>query len=143
MKIHFALALPQQCFRQGWQDFTLRAPAFTLATSAKMSMRSELVKLLPLLHISPKMRSIMCTILFKLLKDHQYAFKVRCHPLFVAACIIIIAILFTYMTSNRFTFKAHCYQFGRKQGCVSSSSKVASIQFIKEVLCRLNCFVEV
>ena len=29
--------------------------------------------------------------------------------------------------------KARFYQFGRKQGCVSSSSEVASIQFVKEV----------
>ena len=38
--------------------------------------------------------------------------------------------------------KARCYQFGCKEGCVSSSSDFASIQFIKEVSCRLNCFIE-
>ena len=70
MKIHFALAFPWQCFCRGWQDFILRASVFTLATLAKTSMRSQLVKLLPLLHISPRIRSIMCTIQFKLLKDH-------------------------------------------------------------------------
>ena len=69
MKIHFALALPLQCFCQGWQDFIYqslgrilftrilfaragrilftRASAFTSATSAKTQTRSKLVKLLP------------------------------------------------------------------------------------------------
>ena len=103
MKIHFASALPRQCFCKGWQDFILRASTFTSATSAKISMRSKLVRLLPLLHISPRIRSIMCTIQFKLLKVHQYTFKVRRHPLSVAACVIIITIRFTYMTNNTFT----------------------------------------
>ena len=67
MKIHFASAFPRQCFCRGWQDFILRALVFT---SAKISMRSKLVRLLPLLHISPRIRSIMCTIQFKILKDH-------------------------------------------------------------------------
>ena len=103
MKIHFSSALRQQFFCQGWQDFILRALPFTSATSAKTSTRSKLVRLLPLLHISSRIRSIMCTIQFKLLKDHQYTFKVRRHPLFVAAYVIIITIHFTYMTNNRFT----------------------------------------
>ena len=106
MKIHFALALPQQCFCQGWWDFISRVLAFTSATSAKTSMRSKLVMLLPLLHISSRTRSIMCIIQFKLLKDHQYTFKVRCHPLFVAASVIIITIWFMYMTNNRLTLQS-------------------------------------
>ena len=48
MKIHFASALPQQCFCRGWQDFILRSLAFTLATSAKTSTTSKLVRLLSL-----------------------------------------------------------------------------------------------
>ena len=60
MKTHFASAFPRQCFCRGWQDFILRALVFT---SAKISMRSKLVRLLPLLHISPRIRSIMCTII--------------------------------------------------------------------------------
>ena len=142
MKIHFALALSWQCFCQGWQDFTLKALAFISATSAKTSMRSKLVQLLPLLHISTRIRSIMCTIQFKLLKNHQYTFKVRRHPLFVAACVIIITIRFTYMANTRFTSQSWLLSICCKQGCVSSSSEVASIQFIKEVSCRLNCFIE-
>ena len=51
MKIHFRLAFTWQCFCLGLQDFILRASAFTLATSAKTSTRSKLVKLLPLLNI--------------------------------------------------------------------------------------------
>ena len=135
MKIHFALAPPWQCFCQGWQDFILRALTSTLETSAKISTRSKLIRLLPLLHISPKIKSIMCTIQFKLLQDQQYTFKVRCHSVFVAACVIINTICFKYMTNNRFISKARYYQFGHKQDWVSSSRKVASFQFIKEVLC--------
>ena len=61
MKIYFASAFPQQCFCRGWQDFMLRASVFTLATLANISTRSKLVRLFSLLHISPKIRSIMCT----------------------------------------------------------------------------------
>ena len=39
------------------------ASAFSLETSVKTSTRSKLVRLLPLLHISPRIRSIMCTII--------------------------------------------------------------------------------
>ena len=63
MKIHFASAFPRQYSCRGWQDFILRASVFTSATSAKTSTRSKLVRLLPLLHISPRIRSIMCTII--------------------------------------------------------------------------------
>ena len=51
MKIHFASALPRQYFCRGWEDFILRASAFTWATSAKTLTRSKLVRLLALLHI--------------------------------------------------------------------------------------------
>ena len=67
MKILFASAFPRHCFCQGWQDFILRASVFTLATLAQTSTRSKLVKLLPLFHISPRMRSIMCTIVVQIL----------------------------------------------------------------------------
>ena len=100
MKIHFASGLPRQCFCRGWQDFILRASAFTWATWAKTSTRSKLVRLLALLHISPRIRSIMCTIQFKILKDHQYTLKVRRHPLFVAVYIMIITIHFTNMKNK-------------------------------------------
>ena len=55
MKIDFASAFPRQCFCPGWQDYILRASVFTSATSAKTSTRSKLVRLLPLLLISPRM----------------------------------------------------------------------------------------
>ena len=55
MKIHSASAFPRQCFCRGWQDYKLRASVFTSATSAKTSTRSKLVRLLPLLLISPRM----------------------------------------------------------------------------------------
>ena len=142
MKMHFLSALPWQYFCQGWQDFILRASTFTLATSAKILIRSKLIRLLPLLHISPRIGSIMCTIQFKLLKVYQYIFKVRHHPLFVPAYTIIITIHFMCITNNRFTWQSLLLSFGCNQGCGSSNGKVASIQFIKEVLCRLNCFIE-
>ena len=63
MKIDFTSAFPQQYFCRGWQDFILRASVVTLATLAKPSTRSKLVKLLHLFHISPRIRSIMCTII--------------------------------------------------------------------------------
>ena len=63
MKIHSASAFPQQCFCWGWQDFILRALVFTLATSTKTSTRSKLVRLLSLLHISQRIRSIMSKII--------------------------------------------------------------------------------
>ena len=75
MKIHFASAFPRQCFCQGWQDFILRASVFTSATSAKTSTRSKLVKLLPLFHISLRIRSIMCTIIYKFCCTHIYAMQ--------------------------------------------------------------------
>ena len=106
MKMHFASGLPRQCFCRGWQDFILRASAFTWATSAKTSTRSKLVRLLALLHISPRIRSIMCTIQFKILKDHWYTFKVRRHPLFEAAYVMTITIRFTQIKNNRFTLQS-------------------------------------
>ena len=90
MKTHSASSLHWQCFCRGWQDCILRDSAFTLAALAKTSMRSKLVRLLPLLHISTRIRSIMCTIQFKVLKDHQYTLKLKGHPLFVGAYLIII-----------------------------------------------------
>ena len=74
MKIHFASAFPQQCFYQGWQDFILRASVFTSATSAKTSTRSKLVRLLLLLHISPRIRSIMCTIIVVQILLYKYCY---------------------------------------------------------------------
>ena len=57
MKIHFASALPRQCFCRRL------ASTFTLSTLEKTSTKSKLVWLLPLLHISPRIRSIICTII--------------------------------------------------------------------------------
>ena len=65
MKIHFASALPRQYFCRGWQGFILRASAFTSATSEKTSTGSKgckVVRLLLLLHMSLRIRSIICTI---------------------------------------------------------------------------------
>ena len=79
--MHFASAFPQQCFCQGWQDFILRAMTLTLATSAKTSTRSKLVRLLPLLHISARIRRIMCTIIVVQILLYKYCYM-QCNVLF-------------------------------------------------------------
>ena len=83
MKIHFASAFPWQCFCQGWQDFILSASVFTWATSAKTLTRSKLVKLPPLLHISPRiiMCSIMCTVIVVQILLCKYCYM-QCNVLF-------------------------------------------------------------
>ena len=82
MKIHFASAFPWQCFCQGWQDFILSASVFTWATSAKTLTRSKLVKLPPLLHISPRiMCSIMCTMIVVQILLCKYCYM-QCNVLF-------------------------------------------------------------
>ena len=62
MKIHSASAFPRQRFCGGWQNFILTASVFTLVTSAKTSTISKFLRLLSLLNISQRMRSIMSTI---------------------------------------------------------------------------------
>ena len=91
MKMHFASALPQQCFSRGWQDFISRASAFTSATSAKTSMRSKLVRMISLLHISPRIRSIMCTIIVVQILLYKYCYM-QCNVLFyhVKNCVLKI-----------------------------------------------------
>ena len=124
MKINFASALPRQFFSRGWQGFTLRASGFTSTTSAETSTRSKPVRLLLLLHTSPKIRSIMYTIQFKFLKDHQYTIKVRHHPLF-------IAFHFTHMTNNRFTSQSSLLSIWPQVGFCFFKQRVASIQIIQ------------
>ena len=77
MKIDFASAFPGQCFFQGWQNFMLWALVFTSATSAKSLTRKKLVKLLPLLHISARIRSIMCTIIVVQILLYKYCYTQR------------------------------------------------------------------
>ena len=81
MKMHFASAFPWQFFSQGWQDFISSGSAFTLATSAKTSMRSKLVRMIPLLHISQRIRSIMCTIIVVQILLYKYC-NMQCNVLF-------------------------------------------------------------
>ena len=61
--------------------FIFRASVFTWATSTKISTRSKLVKLLPLLHISPRIRSIMCTIIVVQIMMSKYCYS-QCNVLF-------------------------------------------------------------
>ena len=54
---------------------------FTLTTLAKILMRSELVKLLPLLHISPRIRSIVCKIIVVHILLYRYCYM-QCNAFF-------------------------------------------------------------
>ena len=105
MKIHFALAFPQQCSCWGRQNFILRALAFTLATSAKTSTRSKLAKLLSLLHVSPKIRSIMCTVIFVQIFLYKY-YYMQCNVLLshVINCVlkIISDALFVFKSNDKY-----------------------------------------
>ena len=91
MKMYFASTFPQQCFCRDWLGFILRASAFTSATSTKTSTRSNFVKLLPLLHISPRIRSIMCTIIAVQILLYKYCYM-QCNVLFyhVKNCVLKI-----------------------------------------------------
>ena len=72
IKIHFASSFPQQCYCWGQQNFILRAFVFTSATPTKTLTRSKLVKLLSLLHISPRIRSIICAIILVQILLYKY-----------------------------------------------------------------------
>ena len=108
MKIHFASAFPRQYFCWGWQDFILRASLSTSATLTKTSTRSKLVQLLPLLRISPGIRSIICTIIVVqiLLYKHYY---MQCNVLFsdVKNCVLkkISDALFEFKSKDKYERK--------------------------------------
>ena len=108
MKMHFASAFPQQCFSRGWQDFILRASAFTLATSTKTSARIKLVRSLPLLHILPRIISIMCTIIVAQLLLYKYCYM-QCNVLFshVKNCVlkILLDALFEFKSKDKYERK--------------------------------------
>ena len=108
MKIYFALAFPQQCFCRGWQDFILRASVFTSTTSAQTSTRNKLVKLLTLLHISPRIRSIMCTTIAVQILLYRYCYM-QCNVLFsqVKTCVlkIISDALFKFKSKDKYERK--------------------------------------
>ena len=108
MKIDFTSAFPQQYFCRGWQDFILRALVVTLATLAKPSTRSKLVKLLHLLHISPRIRSIMCTIIVVQILLCKY-YYMQCNVLFshIKNCILkmILDALFEFKGKDKYERK--------------------------------------
>ena len=108
MKIHFASAFPRQFFCRGWQNFILRASLFTSATSAKTSTRSKLVKLLSLLYISPRIRSIMCTIILVQIFLYKY-YYMQCNALLshVINCVlkIISDALFEFKSKDKYERK--------------------------------------
>ena len=108
MKIDFTSAFPQQYFCRGWQDFILRASVFTLATLAKPSTRSKLVKLLHLLHISLRIRSIMCTVIVVQILLCKY-YYMQCNVLFshIKNCILkmILDALFEFKGKDKYERK--------------------------------------
>ena len=108
MKIDFTSAFPQQYFCRGQQDFILRASVFTLATLAKPSTRSKLVKLLHLLHISLRIRSIMCTIIVVQILLCKY-YYMQCNVLFshIKNCILkmILDALFEFKGKDKYERK--------------------------------------
>ena len=108
IKIHFALAFPQQCFCWGRQNFILRALVFTSATPTKTLTRSKLVKLLSLLHNSPRIRSIICTIILVQIFLYKY-YYMQWNALFshVINCIskIISDALFEFKSKDKYERK--------------------------------------
>ena len=107
MKIHFVSAFPWQCFCRGWQGFILRVSVFTSATLAKTSTRSKLVKLLPLLHISPRIRSIACTIIVVQILLHTYYMQYNVLFSHVKNCVlkIIPDALFEFKSKDKYERK--------------------------------------
>ena len=99
----FASAFPRQCFCRSWQDFILRASAFTSATSVKTSTKSKLVRLLPLHHVLPRIRSIMCTVIVVQILLYKYCYM-QCNVLFshVKNCVlkILLNALFEFKKTN-------------------------------------------
>ena len=109
MKIHFTSAFHGQCFCQGWHDFILRASVFTSATLTQTSMRSKLVKLLPLLHILPRIRSIISTIIAVQIFYTNIVIYMQCNVLFshVKNCVlkIILDALFELKSKDKYERK--------------------------------------
>ena len=107
MKILFASAFPRQCFCWGWHNFILRALVCISETSAQKT-RSKLVRLLPLLHISPRIRSIMCTIIAVQIVLYKYCYM-QCNVLFsyVKHCALkmILDALFEFKSKDKYERK--------------------------------------
>ena len=107
MKIDFTSAFPQQCFCRGQQDFIFRASVFTLATSAKILMGGKLIRLHPLLNITPRIRSIMCTIIEIQILLYKYCYM-QCNVLFshVKNCVLKISdALFEFKSKDKYERK--------------------------------------
>ena len=99
MKMYFASTFPPQCFCRDWQGFILRASAFTSATSTKTST-SNFVKLLSLLHISPRIRSIMCIITAVQILLYKYCYM-QCNVLFYHIKNCVLKIHFDALLSSK------------------------------------------
>ena len=127
------MAFPQQCFCRGWQDFILRAFVFTSATSAKTSTRSKLVRLLPLLHISTRIRSIMCTIIVVQILLYKYC-HMQCNVLFsrIKNCVlkIISDALFEFKNKNKYERKMlNRLRIFKRKICINSLCLMLQVLF--------------
>ena len=107
MKINFASTFPWQCFGHDWQDF-IRAWVFTSATLAKTLTRSKLVNLPLLLHISPRIRNIMCTIIVAQILLYKYCYM-QCNVLFFYVKKFVLKIIldasFEFKSKNKYQRK--------------------------------------
>ena len=102
MKTHFASAFV--C--RGQQDFILKVSVFTSATSPKTSTRSKLVKLVLLLQILRRIRSIMCTIIAVQILLYTY-YYMQCNVLLSPFCIlkVISDALFEFKSKGKYERK--------------------------------------
>ena len=82
MKTHFASALA---------GFYIKSLGIYFGNLGKNFDENKLVKLLPLLHISPRIRSIMCTIIVVQILLYKYCYM-QCNVLFyhVKNCVLKI-----------------------------------------------------
>ena len=88
--------------------FYSKSLSFYLGNFGKNLTRSKLVKLLPLLHISPRIRSIMCTTIVVQILLYKYCYM-QCNLLFshVKNCVlkIISNALFEFKSKDKYERK--------------------------------------
>ena len=98
MKTHFASALA---------GFYIKSLSIYFGNLGKISNENKLVKLLPLLHISPRIKSIMCIIIVVQILLYTYYFQ--CNVLFsdVKNCVlkIISDALFEFRSKDKYERK--------------------------------------
>ena len=88
--------------------FYIKSLGIYLGNLNKNLMRSKLVRLLPLLHISPRIRSIMCTIIVVQILLYKYCYM-QCNVAFshVKNCVlkILLDALFEFKSKDKYERK--------------------------------------